>query len=93
MTSHTASKATRRHATTATADLSRSIHPLPEGLNVDFIRASSYHGTSTSTSGSVEVSSLQKLDILGRHVLLVSSPRTLRKPGTTAQNRALTEPC
>ena len=54
-----------------TADLARSITPVPDGLHLDFIRASSYHGTSTSTSGVVEVSGTQKIPVKGRHVLLV----------------------
>jgi hypothetical protein len=49
--------------------------PVPDGLNLDFIRASSYHGTSTSTSGQikVEVVATQKIAVEGRHVLLVSN--------------------
>lgn len=53
------------------ADLARSVFPVPEGLNIDFIRASSYHGTSTLSSGDVQVVATQKIPVKGRHVLLV----------------------
>jgi hypoxanthine phosphoribosyltransferase len=36
------------------ADLTRSIQPIPDGLQVDFIRASSY-GSGTTSSGAVQV--------------------------------------
>lgn len=52
-------------------DLARCIAPVPDGLNLDFIRASSYHGTSTSSSGEVDVVATQKIPIKGRNVLLV----------------------
>merc|ERR1712130_903339 len=53
------------------SDLARAITPVPEGLHLDFVRASSYHGTSTSTSGNVEIAATQKIPVKGRHVLLV----------------------
>jgi len=55
------------------SDLVRSIDPVPLGLELDFIQASSYGG-GTSSSGKVAVdnskSALNKA--AGRHVLLVS---------------------
>ena len=40
-------------------------------MDLDFIRASSYTGTSTTTSGEVSITSLRKVEVEGRHVLLV----------------------
>ena len=40
-------------------------------MNLDFIRTSSYTGTSTTTSGEVSITSLRKIEVEGRHVLLV----------------------
>ena len=55
------------------ADLIRAIDPVPEGLGLGFIRASSY-GAGTSSSGTVVlgISTLSDVDIKGRHLLLVS---------------------
>ena len=74
------------------ADLARSITPVPEGLHLDFIRASSYHGTSTSSSGQVIVAASNKIPVKARHVLLVGlhagtittpSQNPLQKPHRT----------
>jgi hypoxanthine-guanine phosphoribosyltransferase len=53
------------------SDLVRSMQPVPEGLTVDFIRASSYGGSATVTSGEVLVAADLKQPLEGRHVLLV----------------------
>lgn len=55
------------------SDLVRAIHPVPDGLEMGFVRASSY-GAGTKTSGKVVlgISTLKDEDIQGRHVLLVS---------------------
>lgn len=62
----------RTHVDPLNADLARSITPVPEGLHLDFIRASSYHGTSTSSSGEVVVATSNKIPVKARHVLLVN---------------------
>jgi len=56
------------------ADLIRAIEPVPDGLELDFLRATSY-GSGTSSSGAVtlSMSSLADEDIKGRHLLLVST--------------------
>ena len=54
----------------ALADLVRSIQPTPAGLELDFLRASSYVGKSTSTSGAV-APIMSKLPVKGRHIILV----------------------
>ncbi|KAK9842539.1 hypothetical protein WJX81_005065 [Elliptochloris bilobata] len=51
------------------ADLARSLEPVPEGLEVDFVRASSYRGT--ESSGSVALHLPDSLSVAARHVLLV----------------------
>lgn len=51
------------------ADLVRAIHPIPEGLEVEFVAASSY-GAGTETTGKVSVSFKTEV-VKGRHVLLV----------------------
>lgn len=51
------------------ADLLRSIDPVPDGMEVEFVHASSY-GAGTETSGTVEVS-FRKEAVKDRHVLLV----------------------
>lgn len=51
------------------ADLVRSLNPVPQGLEIEFIAASSY-GSGTETSGRVEVS-LRREIVEDRHVLLV----------------------
>ncbi|PSC70333.1 hypoxanthine phosphoribosyltransferase [Micractinium conductrix] len=53
------------------ADLVRAIEPVPAGLSLEFIRASSY-GAGTVSSGKVALGgTLAAADIAGRHVLLV----------------------
>ena len=51
-----------------TADICRRI--ATPGLHIAFIRASSY-GNSTESSGSLQLSGLEKLDIRGKKVLLI----------------------
>lgn len=51
-----------------TADISRKI--AKSDLQISFIRASSY-GDSTLSSGKVQISGLEKLDIKGKRILLV----------------------
>ena len=45
---------------------------MPEGLEVDFVRASSYQGTESSSTVALHVP--DSLAVSGRHVLLVRSP-------------------
>lgn len=53
------------------ADLVRAMEPTPEGLQLEFVRASSY-GAGTVSSGKVALSgTLAPADVEGRHVLLV----------------------
>ena len=53
------------------ADLVRAIDPVPEGLQMEFVRASSY-GAGTVSSGKVALdASMAGTDLRGRHVLLV----------------------
>ena len=54
-----------------TADLVRSIHPVPHNLEMDFLRISSYVGTQSSGTGSMSMQS--RLSVKGRHVLVVSN--------------------
>ena len=53
------------------ADLVRSIEPLPAGLNMDFLRASSYTGSTTTGQDAVSLGMVSKTPIQGRHILLV----------------------
>ncbi|KAK9829349.1 hypothetical protein WJX72_005309 [[Myrmecia] bisecta] len=64
------------------ADLARCIDPVPDGLAVDFLRASSYGGTATVTSGEVKLGMQLKTPLNGRHVLLVED---IVDTGTTAK--------
>lgn len=52
------------------ADLVRAIHPVPDGLSLDFVRASSY-GAGTDSSGTVSLVGSADGSLEGRHVLLV----------------------
>ena len=54
-----------------TADLVRSIHPLPDNLEMGFLRISSYVGTQSSGNGTMSVQS--RLPVKGRHVIVVST--------------------
>ena len=54
-----------------TADLVRSIHPVPDNLEMDFLRISSYVGTQSSGHGTLSTQS--RLSVKGRHVLVVSN--------------------
>jgi hypothetical protein len=62
------------------ADLVRCLLPVPDGLRLEFVRAKSYHGQDTETSGTVDVrmSTVEEEDVRGRHVLLVRAAWTLR---------------
>lgn len=64
---------TLKGATIFASDLVRAIHPVPDGLELGFVRASSY-GAGTKSSGKVVlgISTLKDEDIQGRHILLVS---------------------
>jgi hypoxanthine phosphoribosyltransferase len=64
---------TLKGATIFASDLLRAIDPVPDGLEMGFVRASSY-GAGTKSSGKVVlgISTIKDEDILGRHVLLVS---------------------
>ena len=57
-------------AFTFTADLARAMTPLPPGLSVDFITASSY-GAGATVSGEVKLQMGAKISLAGRHVLVV----------------------
>ena len=52
-------------------DLVRCIEPVPEDLDMDFLRISSYVGTQSSGNSTMAMQS--QLPIKGRHVLLVRS--------------------
>ena len=52
-------------------DLVRAIEPLPDGLQMDFLRASSYIGASTTGEEAVSLGLVSKVSISGRHILLV----------------------
>ena len=54
-----------------TADLVRSIEPLPVGLTMDFLRASSYTGMTTTGQDAVSLGMVSKTSVQGRHILLV----------------------
>lgn len=55
------------------SDLVRAMEPPPPGLQLDFVRASSY-GAATESSGQVRLSvEMGGSDVRGRHVLLVSA--------------------
>ena len=64
---------TLKGATIFASDLVRAIHPVPDGLELGFVRASSY-GAGTQTTGKVTlgITTLKDEDIVGRHLLLVS---------------------
>ena len=53
------------------ADLVRAVQPVPEGLHMDFLRASSYTGAATTGQDAVEMGLVSKIPIQGRHILLV----------------------
>ena len=65
---------TLKGATIFASDLVRAIHPVPDGLELGFVRASSY-GAGTQTTGKVTlgISTLKDEDVQGRHLLLVSN--------------------
>lgn len=54
------------------SDLVREMDPVPEGLQMEFVRASSY-GAGTASSGKVVLgaTTLSEADVAGRHVLVV----------------------
>ena len=56
-------------ATHCAADLARALKPCPEGMEIEFVQASSY-GNKTETTGKVTVS-FNEDAIKGRHVLMV----------------------
>ncbi|CAL8468800.1 g8341 [Coccomyxa elongata] len=53
------------------ADLVRAIDPPPDGMQMDFLRASSYVGASTSSEDAVSLGLVSKISVTGRHILLV----------------------
>jgi hypoxanthine phosphoribosyltransferase len=53
------------------SDLVRAMEPTPDGLQLEFVRASSY-GLATVSSGKVAVQPVGGPNVEGRHVLLVS---------------------
>ncbi len=56
---------------------------MPDGLEVDFVRASSYQGTESSSTVTLHVPS--SLAVTGRHVLLVCSPLQSQPPSKPEQ--------
>jgi hypothetical protein len=52
-------------------DLVRAIQPMPKGLNMDFLRASSYTGAATTGQDAVVMGLVSKIPIEGSHILLV----------------------
>lgn len=61
------------------SDLVRAMHPVPPGLQVDFLRASSY-GSGTTSSGKVALGMTTAADVAGRHVLLVGAATLTPNP-------------
>lgn len=53
-----------------TADLVRAMQPPPPGLNIDFVRAESYKGTSATGLPRISLSA-SKIPVAERHVVLV----------------------
>lgn len=66
------------------ADLVRAIDPMPEGMQLDFLRASLYIGASTTGEEAVSLGLVSKIPVTGRHILLVEdiidSGKTLQVP-------------
>ena len=66
------------------ADLVRSIDPLPAGLTMDFLRASSYTGSATTGQDAVSLEMTSKTSVQSRHILLVEdivdTGKTLQVP-------------
>lgn len=58
-------------AFTFTADLARAMAPVPQGLAVDFFTASSYGATTVSTGDVAVNMAAGKIDVAGRHVIVV----------------------
>ncbi|KAG2491730.1 hypothetical protein HYH03_009893 [Edaphochlamys debaryana] len=74
------------------ADLVRAIEPVPRGLTMDFIRASSY-GSGTESTGDVKLKTdLKKEKVAGRHVILIEDIVDTALTITTVA-RHLTEEC
>ena len=73
---------TLKGATIFMSDLVRAMDPVPDGLELAFVRASSY-GAGTTTSGKVTlgITTLADVDIEGRHLLLVSAAPPIRLRG------------
>jgi hypothetical protein len=64
---------TLKGATIFASDLVRAIHPVPDGLEMGFVRASSYgHGTKSTGTVVLGISTLKEEDVKDRHLLLVS---------------------
>lgn len=70
------------------ADLVRAIHPVPDGMQLDFVRASSYVGASTSGEDAVSMGLVAKIPAAGRHIIvvedIVDTGKTLQARLTTA---------
>lgn len=71
------------------ADLVRAIQPVPKGLNMDFLRASSYTGAATTGQEAVVMGLVSKISIKNRHILLVEdiidTGRTLQVSCTSCE--------
>ena len=64
------------------SDLVRNMIPAPRGIQVDFLRASSY-GSATESCGEVTLHDTESVKVAGRHVILVEdivdTGRTLKR--------------
>jgi hypoxanthine phosphoribosyltransferase len=47
------------------------MNPMPEGLQLDFLRASSYVGASTKGEEAVTMGLVSKIPVQNRHIILV----------------------
>lgn len=71
------------------ADLCRAMAPLPDGLELDFLRASSYVGASTTSEEAVSLGLVSRIPVAGRHVLVVED---IVDTGLTLQVKKLSSP-
>eukprot|EP00892_Ulva_mutabilis_P007766 jgi/Ulvmu1/5361/UM022_0155.1 len=52
------------------SDLAKCITPVPDGMQIDFVRASSY-GAGTVSSGEVKIQDCSRISVSGRHVIVI----------------------
>ena len=53
------------------ADLVRAMQPVPDGMQLDFLRASSYVGATTTGEEAITMGLVAKIPVTGRHIILV----------------------